>query len=279
MKNSLATLLFLISFCGFSQSVKLMTYNIRFATPHDGVNEWRLRKDKVSQLRKKYDPDMIGVQEALLSQIEDILTDLPDYAYIGVGRDDGKTAGEFSAILYKKNKFKVNEQSTFWLSETPEIPGSKNWDAAITRVATWGKFTEVSAEREFIVINTHFDHIGQEARKNSAALLTRKSEEIAKNLPTLIMGDFNCTRDEKPYQVLLSAGINLKDPAPSNPPGTFCTFAVDSIPCKAIDYLFYTPHWTAKNYKVITDNNGKYYPSDHLPVIADFTLPKKTRKK
>ena len=279
MKNLLATLLCLISFCGLTQTVKMMTYNIRFATPHDGVNEWKLRKSEVSDLIKKYDPDMIGVQEALLSQIEDIIKDLPDYTYVGVGRDDGKTKGEYSAILFKKDKFKVRDQNTFWLSETPEVPGSKHWDAAITRVATWGRFTDVTSDKEFVVINTHFDHIGAEARKNSADLLVRKSAKIAKGQPLLVMGDFNCTRDEPPYKVMISAGTNLKDPAPADPPGTFCTFAVDSIPCKAIDYLFYSPDWTATKYNVITDNDGKYYPSDHLPVMAEFTLGKKNRKK
>lgn len=258
-----------------AQSLKVMTYNIRYATEQDGVNAWSKRKNKVFDLLKKYDPDILGVQEALLGQIEDITANLPDYEYVGVGRDDGKTGGEFSALLLKKGKYTILEQSTFWLSESPEVPGSKDWDAAITRVASWAKVRDNKSGKTFLVINTHFDHIGKKAREKSAALLKQKSTEIGKNLPTIIMGDFNCTRDEPPYKTIMKQDhMPLVDPAPANPPGTYCTFKVDGPPCTAIDYIFHTQHWNSFNYSVIPDHDGQHYPSDHLPVTLELTLKK-----
>jgi endonuclease/exonuclease/phosphatase family metal-dependent hydrolase len=159
------------------------------------------------------------------------------------------------------------------LSETPQVPGSKSWDAAITRVASWGTFKDLKSKKDFLLINTHFDHMGNEARKNSAALLKQKAAEIAKDFPLVITGDFNCTREEAPYKTIMQPeGVSLTDPAPSNPPGTFCSFAVNSIDCRAIDYIFYTGEWKSEKYQVISDNDGKYYPSDHLPVMVTLDL-------
>ena len=267
-----AFFLFAISFCP-AQTVKVMSYNIRLDTPNDSVNQWPNRTQKVYDLIKKHDPDLIGLQEVLHHQLADLLQNLPAYSYIGVGRDDGKMKGEYSAILYKKDRFKAVNQNTFWLSETPEVPGSKNWDAAITRVASWGTFKDLKSNKDFLMINTHFDHIGVEARKNSAALLKQKAQEIAKDLPLVITGDFNCTRQDAPYATIMDPdGVKLIDPAPKNAPGTFCSFKVNSIECKAIDYIFHTPEWKSASYQVIKDNDGKYYPSDHLPVMVQLTL-------
>lgn len=265
------TLLLMISMAN-AQSIKVMTYNIRLDHASDGVNQWPNRKNKVFDLIRKFDPDVFGVQEALPNQMDDLAQNLLDYHYIGVGRDDGKRKGEFSAIFYKKKKYKLIDQNTFWLSETPDVPGSKNWDAAITRVATWGKFAEIKSSKEFVIINTHFDHIGKEARAKSAELIKSKASQIAKNLPLIITGDFNCMRDEPPYSIMLNnTEPKLFDPATQPAPGTFCGFEVNSIECRAIDYVFYTKHWALKKYLVVTDNDGKFYPSDHLPVLAEFT--------
>ncbi len=256
-----------------AQAIKVMTYNIRLDTPADSVNQWPKRNHKVYALIKKYDPDLIGLQEVLHHQLTDLLKNLPAYSYIGVGRDDGKTKGEYSAILYKKDRFKAQGQNTFWLSETPDVPGSKSWDAAITRVASWGTFKDLKSGKDFLMINTHFDHIGKEARKNSAALLKQKAAEIAKNFPLIITGDFNCTRKDPPYAMIMDpAGIKLTDPAGPNPAGTFCSFKVNSIECNAIDYIFHSQDWKSEKYHVIEDNDGKYYPSDHLPVMVNLSL-------
>lgn len=258
-----------------AQSIKVMTYNIRLDTPVDSVNQWPKRTNKVFALINKYDPDILGVQEAIHHQLLDLLKNLPQYDYVGVGRDDGKTKGEFSAILYKKERFKVLKQGTFWLSETPDVPGSKSWDAAITRVASWAKLKDKKTSQEFLAINTHFDHIGKEARRHSANLLKQKANELGKDLPLIITGDFNCTRSEPPYSAIMDpSGIRLIDALPGDPVGTFCGFKVNGIECRAIDYLFYTNQWSSSDYKVITDNDGIYYPSDHLPVMAAFTMKK-----
>ena len=255
-----------------AQPINVMTYNIRYDNPKDGVNEWNKRKAKVFQLLKKYDPDILGVQEALNNQMNDVVGNLKEYKFVGVGRDDGKEKGEFSAILYKKERFEVIEQNTFWLSETPEVPGSKSWDAAITRVATWAKFRDKQTNREFLVINTHFDHIGKEARKKSAALLKTKATELKNGLPMIITGDFNFTRDDDPYDIMMdTSGVIIYDSAPRNSAGTACGFELNSLRCNAIDYIFYTPEWIIQAYSVISDNDGKYFPSDHLPVMAKVT--------
>lgn len=273
MRILFVLLFFVTTLASFAQSVKVMTYNIRLDTPQDSINQWPKRTHKVYALIKKYDPDLIGLQEVLHHQLTDLLQNLPAYTYIGVGRDDGKTKGEYSAILYKKDRFEAINQNTFWLSETPTLPGSKSWDAAITRVASWGTFKDLKSNKRFLMINTHFDHLGKEARKNSAALLKLKSSEIAKDFPLIITGDFNCTRDEPPYETIMNpTGVRLIDPAPKNPSGTFCSFKVNSMECKGIDYIFHSPGWKAESYRVIQDNDGKYYPSDHLPVMVSLTI-------
>jgi endonuclease/exonuclease/phosphatase family metal-dependent hydrolase len=269
-----ALILFLITAMELSaQSIQVMTYNIRYDAPQDSINQWPKRAHKVYALIEKYDPDIIGLQEVLHHQLTDLLKNLPAYTYIGVGRDDGKTKGEYSPILYKKSSFEVLQKNTFWLSETPTVPGSKNWDAAITRVASWGKFKDKKTKKEFLVINTHFDHIGKEARKQSALLLKQKAFEIDNTLPFIITGDFNCTRQDPPYATIMEPkGVVLIDPAPANPPGTFSSFKVSSRGDQGIDYIFHTKEWASSNYKVIEDNDGKYYPSDHLPVMVTLQL-------
>jgi endonuclease/exonuclease/phosphatase family metal-dependent hydrolase len=251
------------------QSVKVMTYNIRYDTPADSINQWDKRTPKVYALIKKQDPDLLGVQEALHNQVTDLVTNLKDYAYVGVGRDDGKTKGEYSAILYRKDRFTITKEGTFWLSPTPAVAGSKGWDAAITRVATWAILKEKKSGRSFFMLNTHFDHMGKEARRESALLIKKKGAELAGSLPVIVTGDFNCTREEPPYAAIMSKeGMQLIDPAPSPAPGTFCSFKVNAITCRPIDYVFYNKDWKATGYKAITENDGAHYPSDHLPVVV-----------
>lgn len=254
-----------MSVVAYSQPVKVMTYNIRLDVASDGVNQWSNRKEKLPALIQKYNPDLVGLQEAMHHQLMDILKALPQYGYIGVGRDDGKEKGEYSAILYRKDRFDVSSQKTSWLSETPDVPGSKSWDAAITRVVTRGKFKDKKTGKEFMYFNTHFDHIGKEARKHSAEMIVEMTKK--ETLPTIITGDFNSQPTEDPYKVI--SGV-FKDSRGSNNEGTFCTFTVNSQPCNLIDYIF--SNKAAVSYKVITDNDGKYYPSDHLPVMAEYEL-------
>jgi endonuclease/exonuclease/phosphatase family metal-dependent hydrolase len=260
-----------------AQSVKVMTYNIRLDFSGDGINQWSNRKTKVFDLIQKYDPDIFGLQEVTPNQMVDFAANLEEYKSIGVGRDDGKNKGEFSALFYKSEKFELLNQNTFWLLETPEVPGSKSWDAAITRIATWGRFRDKKSSKEFIVTNTHFDHIGKEARLHSAELI-KKSKPLSLALPQIVIGDFNCTRDEPPYSVMINpSGVQLFDAfdaEPESPPGTYCGFEVNGMVCKAIDYIFYSAHWKPKKYQVIKDNDDTFYPSDHLPVLVKLKVLK-----
>jgi endonuclease/exonuclease/phosphatase family metal-dependent hydrolase len=192
-----------------------------------------------------------------------------------VGRDDGKTKGEFSAILYKHNKFEILSDSTFWLSKTPNAPGSKDWDAMITRLVTTTRLKDKKTKTVYTMINTHFDHVGAEARKQSAMMLKDYVKSSGADMPVIITGDFNCTPTDEPYLVMVEKSQpQLIDSAPENTPGTFCNFEVNSMPCRTIDYIFHTTHWMSSSHQVITDNDGRYYPSDHLPVLVELSLKK-----
>lgn len=229
------------------------------------------RKQKVFDLLSANKPDLLGVQEALHHQLEDIVTNLPQYAYVGVGRDDGQMKGEFSAILYNQERFQVMASSTFWLSETPLDPGSKNWDAAITRVATWAKLYDKKTRDTIFMINTHFDHIGKLAREKSAILIKTKIIELAGNLRVILTGDFNIEPTEPPYAILINKEIyTLSDSGNGITQGTYCTFVVNSVPCRRIDYILFGAGWKSRKYTVINQSDGRYYPSDHLPVMVQL---------
>jgi endonuclease/exonuclease/phosphatase family metal-dependent hydrolase len=259
----------------FSQSLKVMTYNIRVDTPVDSVNRWPNRVDKVVALINKYDPDIIGVQEALHHQLQDLLKLLPNYSFCGVGRDDGKELGEYSAILFRNSRFGMLANETWWLSETPEVPGSISWDAAMTRVVTSARFYDKELKKEFVVFNTHFDHLGKAARSASAAYIASSVNSLrlnSKNIPVVVAGDFNCERTEESYTALLASNDLIDTKPVNNQTGTFCGFEVGKMECLSFDYIFHTHEWVLKNYRIITDNDGKYYPSDHLPVLVELEL-------
>jgi endonuclease/exonuclease/phosphatase family metal-dependent hydrolase len=261
-----------------SQSLKVMSYNLRLDTPDDGVNQWPKRRDKVVALITKYNPDIIGVQEALHHQLQDLLKLLPDYSYCGVGRDDGKEKGEYSAILFRNSRFGLLDTKTFWLSEKMDIPGSKSWDAAITRIYTIGKLYDRETKKEFLMVNTHFDHIGKVARANSALMMKAYLAGMraeGSTLPVIVSGDFNSEPTEEPYLNMIDEKKEfiLYDSRPvGSTAGTFCGFKVGGITCKTIDFIFHTKEWVPRSYNVITDNDGTYYPSDHLPVLVEFEL-------
>lgn len=265
------------------QSFTVMTYNIRLDTEADGINQWKNRTGRVVTLIKKYNPELLGVQEAMHNQMVDLQAGLAEYHYVGVGRDDGKKKGEYSAIFYKKEKFELLSQNTFWLSETPDVPGSKSWDAAITRIVTYALFKDKATGKRFLYANTHFDHIGEEARKNSAELIKiylagflqgasygNKDSQLA----VIVSGDFNSEPTDAPYLTMTNGEhFRLLDSRPANNLiGTFCGFELNKIACKTIDYVFHSEEWNSSGYQVISDNDGQFYPSDHLPVQVTITL-------
>jgi endonuclease/exonuclease/phosphatase family metal-dependent hydrolase len=277
MKTVAFILFTLLCHVSFAQTYSVMTYNIRLDTQADGVNAWPNRKEKLIGLIRKNNPDILGVQEVLHHQMQDLQSGLPEYTFVGVGRDDGKEKGEYSAIFYKKEEFDVLKQNTFWLSETPEVPGSKSWDAAITRVVTHAQLKDKTSGQTFLVLNTHFDHIGKEARLKSAILIKGFVEGYThsnKTMPVIITGDFNSEPTEPPYQNMINEiGVKLSDTRPANSTtGTFCGFTVNAMTCKTIDYIFHSPAWKTESYQVLADHDGTYYPSDHLPVIAKLSI-------
>ena len=275
MKNILLLLLiaFQLPLCA---QTKVMTYNIRNSNADHDRNSWARRKEKLVAQVRKVDPDILGTQEVLIDQLKYLKKSLNDYESFGVGRNDGKHHGEHSALFFKREKYERIEGGNFWLSETPQIPGSKSWDAAITRICSWVELKDKSTGSIFYVFNTHFDHKGKIARRNSAALLRHYVDSLAGNNPVIVTGDFNLEPSDAGYTTMTENGnyrVSLKDSYTDGAlPYTDCGFNVSNKHCNRIDYIFSSPHYSKSNYTVHTDNDGISYPSDHLTVSVVLTL-------
>lgn len=249
--------------------IQLITYNIRLNTPADGENAWPNRKDNVKALVKFHDADILCVQEALPLQVDQLLEDT-DFAKEGVGREDGKREGEHSAIFYNKNRFTKKDGGTFWLSPTPDKP-SKGWDARLNRICTWVRLYDKSNKKEFMVFNTHYDHVGVQARIESAKLIKQKIQEIAPKLPVVLTGDLNVTPETEAIATIKSFLMDSKEQSeepPYGPEGTFNSFNFRSKLEGRIDYIFINKGFKVKKYGVLTDSKNLRYPSDHMPVLA-----------
>jgi endonuclease/exonuclease/phosphatase family metal-dependent hydrolase len=276
MKKSAFTffLIFSLFLAGIAQKpINIITYNIRYNTPTDKENAWPKRRSEVINLLKRHKADFFSVQEALYDQVMDLKEGMSGFNYVGVGRSDGNINGEFSAIYYNSNNYTVIENGTFWLSKTPQIP-SKSWDAALNRICSWARFKEKESQKTFYIFNTHFDHIGVEARKESAILILKKISEIAiRNTPVILTGDFNLTPNEKPLELIrqkLKDSRQVSETIPIGPVGTFNGFDIESKLESRIDYIFVNKLVDVKKYTVITDSKDGRYPSDHLPVLDEI---------
>jgi endonuclease/exonuclease/phosphatase family metal-dependent hydrolase len=260
--------------------INVMTFNIRYDNPDDSLNNWQLRKDFVANMIRFYDVDVLGTQEVLNNQLNDILKALPQYASVGVGRLDGKTAGEYSAVFYKKVKFELLNSGNFWLSENPSEVGVKGWDAACERIVTWVVLKEKTTGKKFAFINTHFDHVGQVARRESAKLLLSKVDEIAKGLPLFVTGDFNATPESEVVTILTDKNssnhlIDSRSVAPIiyGPAWSFHGFGrVPMEKRSIIDYIFIKNNVSVKQVAIISEMMDNNYLSDHNPVLikAEF---------
>ncbi len=261
----------------FSQDLKVMTYNIRLSLDSDKENSWNNRKQETMALMSYYHPDYFGVQEAVPQQMVDIKTTLTDYDYIGVGRDDGKNQGEFSAIFYDKNKLEVVKSGTFWLSETPEKP-SKGWDAAYNRVCTYALFKMKKTGKKFWAFNLHFDHVGDVARVNSAKLILEKIKEFNKeNLPLTLTGDFNLTDDKEPIKIMskeLMDSFYHSEKPHYGPKGTWQNFDINTPSTERLDYVFVKGFDVLTNRTINDRRENLLYPSDHFPVLTEIKFKK-----
>jgi endonuclease/exonuclease/phosphatase family metal-dependent hydrolase len=272
-----------------AQPLQVMTFNIRYGTANDGPNNWQNRRQLVFDVLRDHRPDIVGLQEALHFQIEEIVQAVPGFAYVGVGREDGKTKGEYSAILYRAERFDVSESDTFWLSDTPEVPGSITWGNACTRICTWARFSDKKSSRNLYIYNTHLDHVSQPSRERSAVLLIRRIADRRHRDPVVLTGDFNAGEDNCAVVHLKgkgtlpdSDGVQRENPLPlidtfrvlqphADDVGTFNGFNGKRSGPK-IDYVFAGPDVEVLAAEILRDNEDGRYPSDHFPVTAAVSL-------
>ena len=263
-------ILFIISSNIYSQPHSIISYNIRYDNNWDVENSWKMRRSKISQILIQYSPSIIGIQEGLLNQVQYIDSSLINYDYVGVGRDDGIDKGEFCAIYFDTTRYVLLNNSTFWLSETPDTI-SIGWDAALERICTYGLFKNRITKEEFWVFNTHFDHIGVIAREKSSELILKRIKKINRqSLPVILMGDFNSLPNSPPVKEIkteLSDGLQISMEKLQGPRGTFNGFN-EGLPIeKRIDYIF-TNNLKVLSYAHINDRlNNNRHISDHLPVM------------
>lgn len=273
-KTFLALTIVCASLLGQAQTINSASYNIRQKNTKDIGNLWDDRKQVVTDQIKFHEFDIFGVQEAFNSQMTDMQANLPEYSYIGVGRDNGAQEGEYSAIFYKKDRFTPIKSGTFWLNEKDITKPIKGWDAAIVRICTWGIFKDNANGKEFIIMNTHFDHIGKEARKESAKLMMSKAKELATDLPLIITGDFNVDENDEAYFTLANSGF-VKDSyelaeLKFAPNSTFNNWGNKILPSGRIDHIFVSNPFKVRKYGILTDTYMGKFPSDHFPIVAQL---------
>jgi endonuclease/exonuclease/phosphatase family metal-dependent hydrolase len=266
------------SFTTTAPPLRVMTFNLRYDTPSDGANAWPHRRDWVAALIRFHAPDAVGVQEALAHMLADLDERLPEFARVGVGRADGRARGEFSAILYRRDRLELLDSGTFWLSPTPEVAGSKGWDAAIERIATWARFRDRRTGCRHLHLNTHFDHVGEQARQESARLIRRRIAALADGIPVVVTGDLNADPASEPYRILtrdtvVAAAPPFRDALAASreghygPTSTWTAFRAIE-PGRRIDYVLVSPQVRVLKHGILPDTWDGRFPSDHLPVLA-----------
>lgn len=277
MKFALALMIALLTGChAGGPPLRVMSFNIRYDNPGDGPNRWEERRDLVVDVIRHADPDLLGTQEVLAHQAEFLREQLPGYEYFGAGRDDGELKGEMSAIFYRADRFERLDGGHFWLSETPDVPGSKSWDAALPRMVTWLKLRDSRDGAELFFLNTHFDHRGEQARALSAMLLRRRALEQSDGAPLIITGDFNASA-EGLISALLRVGetggrplldtYRAQEPEREPGEGTFNGFTGDTSSAR-IDWIVVSEEFDVREASIIRTTRDGRWPSDHFPVTA-----------
>lgn len=263
-----------------SPEIRVMSFNIRYGTANDGENHWDKRKEFLLATIQAFAPDLLGTQETLGFQRDYLATQLPDYDVLGVGRDDGKEKGEMAALYFKRDRFEKLESGHFWLSETPDIAGSKSWDAALTRMVTWVKLRDrrQPTAKPLLFFNTHFDHRGVQARLEAARLLRRRVAAASKTCRVIVTGDFNAGDDSEPYRALFDLHDKQSSPVvdtyrvkhPERAPneGTFSGFKIEATTGPRIDWIGVTREWQVVSAAIDRTESAGRTPSDHFPVVA-----------
>lgn len=263
-----------------TSDVRVMSYNIRYGTAKDGDNHWDKRKDFLIETIKAFDPDLLGTQETLVFQRDFLAEKLTGYDVLGVGRDDGKDAGETTALYYKRSRFEKLDGGHFWLSEMPDQPGSKSWDTSLTRMATWVKLRDrlQPKAKPLMFFNTHFDHRGNQARVESAKLIRRKIQEVSKTCRVIVTGDFNAGEDSEPYRAFFGSGdggkspvrdvYRLANPTRATDEGTFSSFKAGPASGPRIDWIGVSSEWQVLKSAIDRTSREGRAPSDHFAMIA-----------
>ena len=257
----------------------VLSFNLRYDNPGDGPNAWSHRREQVAAVFTEHAVDLAGLQEALANQIDDLRRLRPEYDFVGVGREDGRRQGEFSPIFYRRDRFSCEKQGTFWLSPTPETIGSKGWDAALARIATWGVFRDRQTSRELFFVNTHFDHRGEEARRQSARLLLERIAALAGDRPVIVSGDFNTQEDSPALHRLTAEGGGFKltnSERVSQTPhvggqDTFNGFGQETRD-SVIDFVSVGPGVDVRTHGYYPAIKDGVYVSDHWPVVCELSL-------
>ncbi len=248
--------------------LRFASFNIRTPVLSDLGNRWEKRKTFVAEfIRDTLRPDVIGLQECHRHQADFLAEHLPDYDWIGVGRSDGREDGEMVPLFHRRDAVERLDACHFWLSEAPDVPGSRSWLTSLPRMCTWARFKV--GESEFCVFNTHFDHVSPRARRKGAELLRARAADL--DVPCIVMGDFNAKPGSPPHQALLDGKPDLRDAGVDTGEGTFHGFS--GKPGGRIDWLLTTPHWSEVRYAVDQTQRDGRFPSDHFPVLIDATLP------
>lgn len=278
-KIFLIAILFLINVNVNSQNIRVLTYNIRYDNPSDGLNSWNNRKQKLVEQIKNFDCDVISIQEGLIQQVDYLKNQLSEYNFYGIGRDDGQTKGEYSGIFYRKTKYIIKDSGTFWLSPTPSLP-SKGWDAALNRICSYVKLFDNQTQKNIWIFNTHFDHIGNKARIESSKLIINKISKLVKiDECSVLCGDFNSTKNDTAIIELCKAFSDSGKKAINHlghQQSSFNGFGSKDAIQQQIDFIFYDERkLTAQIFLIGNEkiSENQYY-SDHFPVLCEFSFIK-----
>lgn len=259
-------------------TLRVMTFNVRYDNPDDAPNDWPQRRQTVALTLPVHNIDLAGLQEALHHQLTELAAALPQYGWIGAGRDDGAQKGEYTPIFYRKERLQLQDQGLFWLSTKPDSIGSVGWDAALPRIATWGKFRDRRSGKTFVALNTHLDHMGETARRQSADLILRRLSQLAPGMPIFVTGDMNSARQDSAYLRLTDPADGLQDTELVAIHGhyggaqTFNGFRESLHPGRIIDFVLVRGTGRVLYHATISERGDGRFVSDHYPVFAEVEL-------